>query len=63
MFPAPAVAANPPILKKRRLSEGNQYIFNETEINYQKLWKNYFEATTIASRINKRLHQQQVPKR
>lgn len=38
-------------------------IFSEEELNYQKLWKNYFESTNIAARANKKLHEQHVPKR
>lgn len=38
-------------------------IFTEEELNYQKLWKNYFESTNIAARANKKLHKQHVPKR
>lgn len=45
------------------LSEENISFFNTDEKEFQKLWKKYFEATTIKSRINKRLHHQHVPKR
>lgn len=44
-------------------SEENDYLFDSREQDFQKLWKNYFEATTLKSRINKRLHHQHVPKR
>jgi len=44
-------------------SEENDYFFDSHEQDFQKLWKNYFEATTIKSRINIRLHHQHVPKR
>ncbi|PRX43749.1 TIGR03915 family putative DNA repair protein [Salegentibacter salegens] len=44
-------------------SEENDYFFDSHEQDFQKLWKNYFKATTIKSRINTRLHQQHVPKR
>ncbi len=38
-------------------------IFSEEELDYQKLWKNYFESTNIAARANRKLHEQHVPKR
>ncbi|WP_037316153.1 TIGR03915 family putative DNA repair protein [Salegentibacter sp. Hel_I_6] len=44
-------------------SEEKQGIYDDTEEDFQKLWKNYFESTTIKSRINRRLHHQHVPKR
>ncbi|MBZ9728357.1 TIGR03915 family putative DNA repair protein [Salegentibacter sp. JZCK2] len=44
-------------------AEANQYIFNDFEMDFQELWKKYFEATTIRSRINTRLHHQHLPKR
>jgi len=44
-------------------SEDFHHILNDTEDDFQKLWKNYFESTTIQSRINTRLHHQHVPKR
>ena len=37
--------------------------FLDTEYEYQDLWNNYFKSTNIKSRINKKLHQQHVPKR
>lgn len=37
--------------------------FTNTEYNYQELWNNYFQSTTIKSRINKKLHTQHIPKR
>ncbi|MBZ9629161.1 TIGR03915 family putative DNA repair protein [Salegentibacter sp. LM13S] len=44
-------------------SEENRYFFDGSENDFQKLWKSYFGATTIKSRINTRLHQQHVPRR
>ncbi|MDT0295359.1 TIGR03915 family putative DNA repair protein [Mesonia ostreae] len=38
-------------------------IFEEEELNYQKLWKNYFESTNITARANQKLHEQHVPRR
>jgi len=49
--------------KNLEFSEEIQEIFDDDEQDFQKLWKNYFESTTIKSRINKRLHHQHVPKR
>jgi len=37
--------------------------FTKEENIYQELWNNYFNSTTIKSRINKKLHTQHVPKR
>lgn len=36
---------------------------HENEINYQKLWIEYFDHTNIKERKNERLHLQHVPKR
>lgn len=44
-------------------SEEKELLFDTAEIEFQQLWKKYFEATTIKSRINTRLHHQHVPKR
>lgn len=38
-------------------------IFQKEEIQYQKLWKNYFESTNIKARANQKLHEQHVPRR
>lgn len=38
-------------------------VFTDTEHEYQDLWQNYFQSTTIKSRINPKLHTQHVPKR
>lgn len=37
--------------------------WDETEKEFQNLWKNYFKSTNIQSRKNTKLHLQQVPKR
>lgn len=37
--------------------------FAEEELEFQTLWKNYFDSTNIPSRKNLRLHIQHVPKR
>lgn len=44
------------------LSSSEEF-FKPEELHFQQLWKNYFKSTTISSRINKKLHQQHVPKR
>ncbi|MCP9198486.1 TIGR03915 family putative DNA repair protein [Gramella sp. GC03-9] len=45
------------------LSGANQEYFDATEIQFQKLWKKYFDSTNIKSRANTKLHVQHVPKR
>ena len=45
------------------LSGGNQEYFDASEIQFQKLWKKYFDSTNIKSRANSSLHVQHVPKR
>ncbi|WP_143961130.1 TIGR03915 family putative DNA repair protein [Litoribacter populi] len=37
--------------------------WDETEKEFQSLWKNYFKSTNIASRKNTKLHLQHVPRR
>ncbi|WP_035071780.1 TIGR03915 family putative DNA repair protein [Anditalea andensis] len=37
--------------------------WDETEKEFQNLWKNYFKATNIVSRKNTKLHLQHVPRR
>lgn len=37
--------------------------FSEDEMDFQTLWKNYFDSTNIASRKNMKLHIRHVPKR
>ncbi len=36
---------------------------NEDEIDYQQLWKNYIQSTTIKERLNLKLQRQHMPKR
>ena len=38
-------------------------IYDDKEINYQKLWADYFDHTNIKERKNMKLHVQHVPKR
>jgi probable DNA metabolism protein len=38
-------------------------LFDQSEIHYQTLWKNYFKSTDIQERKNMKLHLQHVPKR
>lgn len=38
-------------------------MYDEDELHYQSLWKNYFKNTTIQERKNMKLHLQHVPKR
>ncbi|GAA4315214.1 TIGR03915 family putative DNA repair protein [Pontixanthobacter gangjinensis] len=45
------------------ISGANPEYFEEGEIYFQKLWKEYFDSTNIKSRVNMRLHVQHVPKR
>ncbi|MGA8854429.1 MAG: TIGR03915 family putative DNA repair protein [Christiangramia sp.] len=41
----------------------NPEYFEQGEIYFQRLWKEYFDSTNIKSRVNMRLHVQHVPKR
>jgi probable DNA metabolism protein len=43
--------------------KNDETIFDEREINYQKLWAEYFDHTNIKERKNTKLHLQHVPKR
>lgn len=45
------------------ISGANPEYFEEGEIYFQKLWKEYFDSTNIKSRANMRLHVKHVPKR
>ena len=47
----------------KSLGDKNNSIFSETELNYQKLWWEYFDHTNINERKNTKLHVQHVPKR
>ena len=48
---------------KQILLQKGDSIFDEKEINYQKLWVEYFDHTNIKERKNTKLHVQHVPKR
>lgn len=41
----------------------NRDYFTASELEFQTLWQDYFESTTIKSRKNMKLHVQHVPKR
>ena len=43
--------------------KNNLSIYKASEIEFQKLWKEYFASTNIKSRKNMKLHLQHVPKR
>jgi len=47
----------------KSLDDKNNQVFSDTEINYQKLWWEYFDHTNIKERKNTKLHVQHVPKR
>lgn len=47
----------------KSLEDKNNQIFSETELNYQKLWWEYFDHTNIKERKNTKLHVKHVPKR
>ncbi|PZD78043.1 TIGR03915 family putative DNA repair protein [Mesonia sp. K7] len=49
-------------LPKNILQSSSEF-FTSEEIEFQHLWKNYFDSTNIKSRKNVKLHQQHVPKR
>ncbi len=38
-------------------------ILEEKEVDYQQLWKDYFQSVNIPERQNMKLHLRQVPKR
>ena len=48
---------------KKMVSKSKEVIWHEEEINYQNLWKEYFDYTNIKERKNTKLHLQHVPKR
>ena len=48
---------------KKMVSKSKEVIWHEEEINYQNLWKEYFDHTNIKERKNTKLHLQHVPKR
>lgn len=45
------------------LDAKSSHIFSDVEIEYQKLWWEYFDHTNIKERKNTKLHLQHVPKR
>ena len=47
----------------KKLLEKNSEIYSDVEIEYQKLWWEYFDHTNIKERKNTKLHLQHVPKR
>jgi probable DNA metabolism protein len=47
----------------KTLNDKTSQVYSETEINYQKLWWEYFDHTNIKERKNTKLHIQHVPKR
>ncbi|WP_228851402.1 TIGR03915 family putative DNA repair protein [Aegicerativicinus sediminis] len=44
-------------------SKSDSKYFSDKEIDFQTLWKDYFDTTNIASRKNMKLHIRHVPKR
>ena len=47
----------------KSLDDKTSQVFSDTEIEYQKLWWEYFDHTNIKERKNIKLHVQHVPKR
>ncbi|MGV3695890.1 TIGR03915 family putative DNA repair protein [Flavobacterium sp.] len=47
----------------KNFNDKGSLVFSEAEIEYQKLWAEYFDHTNIKERKNKKLHLQHVPKR
>ena len=50
-------------LDLKLIEDKSTTIFSESEIEYQKLWWEYFDHTNIKERKNTKLHLQHVPKR
>lgn len=50
-------------LDVKMLGGSENQVFSDSEIEYQKLWAEYFDHTNIKERKNKKLHIQHVPKR
>jgi probable DNA metabolism protein len=48
---------------REHLNSSNTSIYSTNEVEFQKLWKEYFSSTNIKSRKNMKLHLQHVPKR
>ena len=49
--------------EKSVLQKNPEGVYGEQEIEFQELWKDYFQSTNIKSRKNDKLHVQHVPKR
>ncbi len=49
--------------EKLELHKNPEGVYDEQEIEFQELWKDYFKSTNIKSRKNDKLHTQHVPKR
>lgn len=47
----------------KALGDKDNQVFSDAEIEYQKLWAEYFDHANIKERKNKKLHLQHVPKR
>jgi probable DNA metabolism protein len=45
------------------VSGASEAFFDSSEIEFQKLWRQYFKSVNIKSRANSRLHTQHLPKR
>ncbi len=50
-------------LEKQALTTTEVIDFDEDEVYYQNLWKQYYQSTNIVARRNMKLHLQYVPKR
>jgi probable DNA metabolism protein len=50
-------------LEKQALATTEVIAFDEDEVYYQNLWKQYYQSTNIVARRNMKLHLQYVPKR
>lgn len=50
-------------LDLKLIDEKSSSVFSDSEIQYQKLWWEYFDHTNIKERKNTKLHLQHVPKR
>lgn len=47
----------------KKMEDKSNLVFSDAEIEYQKLWSEYFDHTNIKERKNTKLHLQHVPKR
>jgi probable DNA metabolism protein len=50
-------------LSVNALQANDTNVYSDAEIEYQKLWAEYFDHANIKERKNKKLHLQHVPKR